>query len=100
MAYHLIIVPHTRWDREGYASFERFRQRLVWAIDDLLDAMEARGGLPCFTLDGQTSPALDYLAARPENWERLLAVIEALSGTGADYDSIVQTPWATRGERV
>ncbi|MBN1284381.1 MAG: hypothetical protein JXB47_03190 [Anaerolineae bacterium] len=77
MDYHLVIVPHVRWDREGYARFEHLRRRLVLAIDDLLDTMEAPGGMPHFTLDGQTALALDYLAARPENHDRLLALVEA-----------------------
>lgn len=76
MEYHLIIVPHFRWDREGYAPFEYFRRRLVLAIDKLLDTMEAPAGLSNFMLDGQTSLALDYLASRPENHDRLLALIE------------------------
>ncbi len=77
MEYHLIIVPHTRWDREGYLPFEQSRRRLVWAIDDMLDAMETPGGLPCFTLDGQTALLLDYLAARPENHARVKSLVEA-----------------------
>ncbi len=73
---YLIVVPHIRWDREREAPFERCRHRLTWLMDDLIEAMEAPGGLPYFMMDGQTSPALDYLAARPEHHDRLLALVE------------------------
>ena len=74
---HLIFVPHVRWDRESYAPFEVFRRKLVRFMDELLDAMEAPGGLPTFLLDGQTVLALDYLAARPQGQPRLRALVEA-----------------------
>ena len=77
MDYHLVIVPHTHWVRESYAPFEAFRRRLVRVVDELLDAMEAPGGVPAFLLDGQTALPLDYLAARPENQSRLRARVEA-----------------------
>ncbi len=75
---HLVIVPHIHWNREGYAPFETLRRRFVRVLDDLLDAMEAPGGMPAFWLGGQTAPALDYLASRPENSPRLRALVEAV----------------------
>ncbi|MCZ7542891.1 MAG: hypothetical protein M5R40_04830 [Anaerolineae bacterium] len=77
MSRHLVIVPHTHWPREGYAPFEVLRRRLVRAVDDLLDAMEAPGGLPAFLFGGQSAPALDYLAASPGSQPRVRALVES-----------------------
>lgn len=64
MALDVHIVSHTHWDREWYHPFERFRQRLVELIDDLIDVPPGEG--ESFLLDGQTILIDDYLAARPE----------------------------------
>ena len=58
------VVPHTHWDREWYEPFERFLERLVPMMDDLI-ALLGRG-FPHFHLDGQTAMIDDYLAVRPE----------------------------------
>ena len=42
MALDVHIVSHTHWDREWYHPAERFRQRLVALIDDLLDDPPSR----------------------------------------------------------
>ena len=60
----LYVVSHTHWDREWYHTAERFRQRLVALIDDLLDDPPAVG--ESFLLDGQAIVLEDYLAVRPE----------------------------------
>ena len=60
----LYVVPHTHWDREWYRTAERFRQRLVALIDELIDDPPATG--ECFLLDGQAILLDDYLAVRPE----------------------------------
>lgn len=62
----IIVVPHTHWDREWYLPFERFRVRLVRVVDELLDLLERKPEFTCFTLDGQTIAAADYLEMRPE----------------------------------
>ncbi len=71
------VVPHFHWDREWYQPHELFRWRLVQAIDEILDHMEAHPEYRCFTLDGQTIVIEDYLELRPENEERLRAMIES-----------------------
>ena len=43
MALDVHVVSHTHWDREWYHPFERFRQRLVALIDELLDDPPAGG---------------------------------------------------------
>jgi alpha-mannosidase len=72
----LHIVPHTHWDREWYFTLEEFRYRLVKLIDTLLRCMEG-GAIEYFVLDGQTIALEDYLEVRPENRDRLLALIQS-----------------------
>ena len=36
---HLIVVPHTHWDREWYQPLQEFRARLVRLMDRLLDLL-------------------------------------------------------------
>ena len=73
---HIIIVPHTHWDREWYQTFQQFRMRLVHAIDRLLDILDRDPAFTHFMLDGQTIVLDDYLEVRPENAERLKNYIE------------------------
>ena len=73
---HLVIVPHTHWDREWYMPFERFRKRLVAMIDHLLELLENDHTFKYFELDGQTLILDDYLEIRPENEGRLRKFIE------------------------
>src|SRR5262249_48378731 len=49
------IVPHTHWDREWYAPFQRYRVQLVRLVDDLLDLLESDPSFTRFLLDGQTA---------------------------------------------
>jgi hypothetical protein len=58
------VVAHTHWDREWYHTAERFRQRLVPLVDELLDDPPAQG--ESFLLDGQAIVLEDYLQVRPE----------------------------------
>jgi alpha-mannosidase len=68
---HLVVVPHSHWDREWYRTHEQFRVRLVRLVDRVLDLLEADASFRCFTLDGQTIVVDDYLAVRPEARSRL-----------------------------
>jgi alpha-mannosidase len=70
-ARHLVVVPHTHWDREWYRTHEEFRYRLVRLLDGLLDLLDANPEFRHFTLDGQTVVVDDYLAVRPQARERL-----------------------------
>jgi alpha-mannosidase len=69
----LLVVPHTHWDREWYHTAERFRQRLVALIDELLDDPPPAG--ESFLLDGQAIVLEDYLAIRPERAAELSALL-------------------------
>src|SRR5258707_7428464 len=71
---HLLLVPHTHWDREWYLTFQQFRMRLVHAVDKLLEVLEKAPAYAFFMLDGQTIVLDDYLEVRPENTERLQAL--------------------------
>ncbi len=71
------IVPHTHWDREWYAPFQRYRVQLVHLVDDLLALLEGDPSFTRFLLDGQTAVVDDYLAVRPEAEARLRALAEA-----------------------
>ncbi len=72
---HLVVVPHTHWDREWYMPFERFRKRLVSMMDHLLEVIESDRAFKYFELDGQTIVLSDYLAIRPENEGRLRRLV-------------------------
>lgn len=82
---HLLVVPHTHWDREWYLPFQQFRMRLVRTVDLVLDTLEADPSFAFFMLDGQTIVLEDYLDIRPENRARL----ERLARTGR----ILIGPW-------
>lgn len=67
------VVAHTHWDREWYHEAERFRQRLVQLIDELLDDPPAQG--ESFLLDGQAILLEDYLEVRPERAAELSTLL-------------------------
>lgn len=71
----VVVVPHSHWDREWYATFEEFRFYLVQFMDELLELLEADEGFRSFLLDGQVSLLDDYLEVRPENRDRLVGLI-------------------------
>lgn len=75
MALDAHIVSHTHWDREWYHQAERFRQRLVFLIDELLD--DPPGPDESFLLDGQAILLDDYLSVRPERAAELGALLRA-----------------------
>ncbi|WP_374971038.1 glycosyl hydrolase-related protein [Terrabacter sp. BE26] len=68
------LVPHTHWDREWYEPFQRFRLRLVDLMDDVVDRAEAEPDFR-FTMDGQMAAVDDYLEVRPEQTERVRALV-------------------------
>ena len=71
-----VFVPHFHWDREWYEPFQVFRHRLVDALDTVLDTAEANPDFR-FTVDGQLAAVEDYLEMRPENRDRLVALVAA-----------------------
>ena len=69
----VLVISHTHWDREWYHTAERFRQRLVALVDDLLDDRPAPDR--SFLLDGQAVLLDDYLAVRGERAGELAALL-------------------------
>ena len=69
-----VFVPHFHWDREWYEPFQVFRHRLVAALDTVLDTAEANPDFR-FTVDGQLAAVEDYLEMRPENRDRVAALV-------------------------
>ena len=77
------IVSHTHWDREWYQPLERFRQRLVALIDELIEDPPGPG--ESFLLDGQAIVLEDYLSVRPERAPALASLL--------DDGSLEAGPW-------
>ncbi|WP_406118533.1 alpha-mannosidase [Streptomyces sp. NBC_00989] len=69
-----VFVPHFHWDREWYEPFQVFRHRLVAALDTVLETAESDPDFR-FTVDGQMAAIEDYLEMRPENRERVAALV-------------------------
>ncbi len=65
----------THWDREWYEPFQEFRMWLVELIDELVDLMDRDPDYTCFHLDGQAVVLQDYLEIRPEQRDRLEAML-------------------------
>ncbi|MEW2288399.1 alpha-mannosidase [Streptomyces sp. NPDC047841] len=74
MSHEAVFVPHFHWDREWYEPFQVFRHRLVTALDTVLETAEADPEFR-FTVDGQMAAVEDYLQMRPENRDRLAALV-------------------------
>jgi alpha-mannosidase len=71
------VVPHTHWDREWYLPFEEFQLRLGTIVDEVIEVLEPDPSFTSFTLDGQAIVLEDYLEARPEQEDRLRALLAA-----------------------
>ena len=72
----VIAYVHTHWDREWYREFEVFRLRLVRVFDNILNLLE-HNKIPSFYFDGQVSALVDYLKLKPENEDRIKALVKA-----------------------
>jgi mannosylglycerate hydrolase len=72
---NIVVIPHSHWDREWYATFEEFRFYLVQFMDELLELLEADEGFRSFMLDGQVSLVEDYLEVRPEKREQIVRLV-------------------------
>ena len=70
-------VANSHWDREWYESFQNYRFRLVNVIDEAIDLLERDPEYRCWHMDGQSILIEDYLEVRPEQRERLHALLAA-----------------------
>ena len=77
MRWRIFVVAHTHWDREWYERFEGYRARLVPMVTKLLDLLERDGAFRSFTFDGQTIAIEDHLEKRPDDRERISALVKA-----------------------
>ena len=71
--YH--ILSNTHWDREWYQSHEKYLVRLVELFDRLTVLLEKKSDYR-FITDGQYALLDDYLAVRPEMFERVKKLVE------------------------
>jgi len=96
---HLILVPHTHWDREWYRTHEQFRYGMVHLFDGLLDMLEEDPGFRHFTLDGQSILVDDYFEVRPGARERLARLVrEGRLLIGPWY--VLPDEWLVSGEAL
>jgi len=84
------ILSNTHWDREWRFPFEETRLHLVKLVDSLLDLMENDPEYKYFNFDSQSIFLEDYLEYRPENRERLAALIKE--------ERLIVGPWYTLPE--
>ncbi|HEU5288916.1 MAG TPA: phosphatase PAP2 family protein [Candidatus Limnocylindria bacterium] len=77
MRWRVFVVAHTHWDREWYERFEGYRARLVPMVSALLDLLERDASFRSFTFDGQTIAIEDHLEKRPDDRERIAALVRA-----------------------
>lgn len=70
------LVSHTHWDREWYATLDRFRSRLVVTVDRVLDLLADDPGCS-FVLDGQVAVVEDYLVDRPGRRDELVQAVRS-----------------------
>src|SRR5437763_8024826 len=75
LIFHLI--PHTHWDREWYLPRAAFQARLVPALDDLLERLQADPSYRSCLLDGQTVLVADYLSACPEQEAEIRTLVKS-----------------------
>jgi alpha-mannosidase len=99
VVHHLVVVPHTHWDREWYRTREEFRYRLVGLVDALLDLLESDPGFRHFTLDGQALLVDDYLELRPGERRRIERLVrEGRLLVGPWY--VLPDEWLVSGEAL
>jgi mannosylglycerate hydrolase len=71
-----IVVAHTHWDREWRYPIWKTRSLLLEFMDWLIDILENDPEYGSFLLDGQTVCIDDYLEIRPENRDRIAALVK------------------------
>ncbi|MGF1745750.1 mannosylglycerate hydrolase [Vibrio minamisatsumaniensis] len=71
------ITPHMHWDREWYFTTEESRILLVNNMEEIMSRLESDPEYKYYVLDGQTAVLEDYFAIKPENTERVKALVEA-----------------------
>lgn len=70
------VVQHSHWDREWYFTIEDSNLLLVENMDHLIEVMEHDPEYKGYVFDAQASILDEYLKIRPEQKERLAALIK------------------------
>lgn len=86
------IVPHMHWDREWYFTTEESRILLVNNMEEIMSMLEENDNYPYYVLDGQTAILEDYFAAKPENKERVRAIVQK--------GKLIIGPWYTQTDEM
>ncbi|QAS53569.1 glycoside hydrolase family 38 C-terminal domain-containing protein [Halobacillus litoralis] len=86
------VVPHSHWDREWYFTIEDSNLLLAENLDHLIDLLETNEDYHGYIFDGQISIVDEYLKVRPQNAERLRALVEA--------KRIFVGPWYTQADSL
>lgn len=82
------ITPHMHWDREWYFTTEESRILLVNNMEEILTRLEQDAEYKYYVLDGQTAILEDYFAVKPENKDRVKALVQA--------GKLIIGPWYTQ----
>lgn len=86
------IVPHMHWDREWYFTTEESRILLVNNMEEIMTMLEENDDYPYYVLDGQTAILEDYFDAKPENRERVKALVQK--------GKLIIGPWYTQTDEM
>jgi len=71
------VTAGTHWDREWRYTAPQSRLRLTELFDSVIQILEKNPSYTNFCIDGGTVAFEDYLSIRPENKDRLKALIKA-----------------------
>ena len=75
--YQMHVISGTHWDREWRHTAEQSKLRLADLMDGILNVLENEKEYKCFCVDGGMIVIEDYLSIRPENEERVRALIKS-----------------------
>ncbi len=92
MANNVHVVPHMHWDREWYFTTEESRILLVNNMEEIMQMLETDPNYPHYVLDGQTAILEDYFAVKPENFNRVKALVQA--------GRLIIGPWYTQTDEM
>ncbi len=90
--YRVHVVPHMHWDREWYFSTEESRILLMNNMEEILDRLETDPEYKYYVLDGQTAILEDYFAIKPQNRERVKALVQA--------GKLIVGPWYSQTDSI
>lgn len=90
--YKVHVVPHMHWDREWYFTTEESRILLLNNMEEILERLETDPQYKYYVLDGQTAVLEDYFAIKPENKDRIKALVQA--------GKLIIGPWYSQTDSI